>query len=141
MIVKVTKKKENLVGDTVEKKKCFVIFGLKKKVMPIRHEKEEYEKKQDEKVVMGVKDDEEEGKRLSEEIEEVHRLGKYEERKICPLKITIRSQAGAKEILAGSWTLGRKEVYKNVWLRCNLNEEERADTHATMGNSQRKKKK
>ncbi|MPC76213.1 hypothetical protein E2C01_070620 [Portunus trituberculatus] len=106
--------KENLVRDTVEKKKCVVIFGLKENVMPIRHEREEYEKKQAEKVVMEVKDDGEEGKRLSEEIEEVFRLRKYEEGKTRPLKIRIRSQEGAEEILASSWRLGRKEAYKNV---------------------------
>ncbi|MPC28259.1 hypothetical protein E2C01_021458 [Portunus trituberculatus] len=72
---------------------------------------------------MEKKDDEEESRRLSGEIEEVYRLGKYEG-KTCLLKIRIRSQAVAEEILAGSWRMGRKEVYKNVWLRRNLNEEE-----------------
>ncbi|MPC33609.1 hypothetical protein E2C01_026964 [Portunus trituberculatus] len=103
-----------------------------------RREKE-YEKKQDEKVVMEVKDDKKEGKRLSEEIEEVHRLGKYEVGKIRLLKITIRSQAGVEEILEGSWMLGRIEEYKNVWLRCDLNEEEEPILRLLWETAKRKK--
>ena len=36
---------ENLIRDTVEKEKSLFFFGLKDKVMPDRHEIEEYEKK------------------------------------------------------------------------------------------------
>ncbi|MPC84939.1 hypothetical protein E2C01_079693 [Portunus trituberculatus] len=64
-----------------------------------------------EKVVMEVKDDEGEGKRLSKEIEEVYRLGKDEEGNTRLLKIRIRSQASAEEILADSWRLERREAY------------------------------
>ncbi|MPC72407.1 hypothetical protein E2C01_066712 [Portunus trituberculatus] len=39
------------------------------KVKPIRHKREEYEKKQAEKVVIEGKDDEDEGKKLNEETE------------------------------------------------------------------------
>ncbi|MPC32819.1 hypothetical protein E2C01_026150 [Portunus trituberculatus] len=108
-VVNVIKEKENLVRDTVEKKKCIVIFGLKEKLMPMRHKRKEYEKNQAEKVVMEVKDDDEEPKRLSKEIEEVYRLGKHEEGKTRPLKIRIRLQTSAEQSLAGSWRLERKK--------------------------------
>ena len=42
-----------------------------------------------------------------------------------PLNIRLKSQAGAVEIVAGSRRLARKEAYKKVWPRCDLNEEER----------------
>ena len=39
MLVMIIKEKENLVCDTVEKEEYVVIFGLKEKVMPVRHER------------------------------------------------------------------------------------------------------
>ena len=41
------------------------------------------------------------------------------------MKIRLKLQASAEEILAGSWRLARKETFKKVWLRRDLNEEER----------------
>ena len=41
------------------------------------------------------------------------------------MKIRLKSQAFAEEILAGSWRLARKERFKKAWLRRDLNEEER----------------
>ena len=54
------------------------------------------------------------------------RLGKYVEGKSRPMKIRLRSQASAEEVMAGSWRLAGKDEYKRVWLRNDLNEEERA---------------
>ena len=81
-------------------------------------------KKLAESVVMAVQDEQDEGRKLSDQIEEVIRLGKYIEGKTRPMKIRLKSQASAEEILAGSWKLARKEILKNVWLKRDLNERE-----------------
>ena len=77
-VVKVIKE-EYLLRDTVEKKKFIIALGLKE-VLPIRHKREEHEKKLAVSVMMAVQD---EGERLSDEIEEVIRLGKYIDRLQC----------------------------------------------------------
>ena len=41
------------------------------------------------------------------------------------MRIRLKSQAFSDEILAGSWRLARKERFKKVQLRRDLNEEER----------------
>ena len=124
-VLKVIKEKPNVVRDSVEKKKCVVVFGLKEEVLPVRHIREKQERKTVEKVVETVCEDQDGGNKLSEEIEEIFRLGKYEENKHRPLKIRMRSQVAAEELIAKSWKLASKEDYRRVWIRRDLNEDER----------------
>ena len=53
-------------------------------------------------------------------------VGKFEEGKQRPMRIRLRSQVAAERVLAGSWRLASKEEYKKVWVRRDLNEDERA---------------
>ena len=71
---------------------------------------------QAESVVTAVQDEQDERRRLSDEIEEVIKLGKYIEGITCSIKIRFKLQASAEEILAGSWRLARKERFKKLWL-------------------------
>ena len=125
-VVKVIKEKSSLVRDTVEKKRSVVVFGLKEEKMPLRHEREVREKKVAEGVLVAVQDGNTEARALGDDIEEVVRLGKYEEGKQRPMRIRMRSQVVAEQVLAGSWRLAKREEYKKVWVRPDLNEEERA---------------
>ena len=76
-------------------------------------------------IVETVSEEQDGGNKLNEEIEEVFRLGKYEENKHRPLKIRMRSQVAAEELIARSWKLASKESFKKVWIRRDLNEDER----------------
>lgn len=49
-----------------------------------------------------------------EEIEEVHRIGEYNEGDQKPLKVRIRSQTAVENILAKSEKLARVREYKDV---------------------------
>ncbi|KAK3878776.1 hypothetical protein Pcinc_016587 [Petrolisthes cinctipes] len=69
---------------------------------------------------------EEENMDYEREIEEVYRLGKYEEGRDRPMKIKLKSHAAAMNILGRTWKLAQTEKYKKVWIREDLNEEERA---------------
>ncbi len=61
-----------------------------------------------------------------EEIEELCRLGKYEEGKVRPMRIKFKTQVAATRVLERTWRLALKEKYREVWIRKDLNEEERA---------------
>ena len=124
-VVRVIKEKQGLVRDTVEKKKCVVVFGIKDEKMPVRYDREKFEKKI---AVDIVKEVEDEGKKLEEEIEEVVRIGKYNEGGQRPMKIRFKSQSTAEEILGRSWRLANKDAYKNIWIKKDMTEEERAKT-------------
>ena len=121
-VVKIIKEKENLVRDTVEKKKCMVIYGLKEKKNDVRTERERELKESVKKVVAKVQD-EEQG--LEGEIEEVVRLGRYNEEKVRPIKVRMRSQAAVEEIMLRTGRLASTLEYERVWIKRDMNEEER----------------
>ena len=72
-IVKVIKQKESVLRDTVDKKKCVIIYGLKEEIEPIRAKREKEQRMMVDDVVRNVQG---EGNEWVNEIEEVHRLGK-----------------------------------------------------------------
>ena len=50
-VLKVIKERPNVVRDSVEKKKCVIIFGLKEEVLPIRNAREQHERKAVEEIM------------------------------------------------------------------------------------------
>ena len=66
----------------MNKKKCVVVYGIEERAQPIRHIREKEERKIVKDVITVVQEDEED---LKEEIEEVYRLGKYQEGRSRPI--------------------------------------------------------
>ena len=124
-VVKVIKEKEELVRHTVEKKKCVMVFGIREGKTPMRQEREKNEKNVAGKLVEVAIN---ETNDCQGEIEEVSRIGRYEEGKNRPMRIKFKSQTSAEEVLNGAWRLGKREDYKNIWIRRDMNEEERNKT-------------
>ena len=85
--VKVIKEKENIVRDTVDKKKCIIIFGVKEKVLPMRPTREKEGRKVVREVVKAVQEENSD----QDEETEVYRLGQYDDGKVRPMKIKFRS--------------------------------------------------
>ena len=139
-VVKIIKEKGDLVRNTVDKKKCIIVFGLKEEIMPIRQEREVKERKVAEGVLAAIQDNNTEAKEISEEIEEVIRLGKFEEGKQRPMRIKLKLQTTAEHALARSWRLATSEEYKKVWVRQDLNEEERAKLNELWNEAKEKKR-
>ncbi|MPC99531.1 hypothetical protein E2C01_094951 [Portunus trituberculatus] len=124
-VVKVIKEKDELVRNTVEKKRCVMVFGVKEDKTPMRQEREKKEKDVAGKLVAVASNEADE---YQGEIEEVSRIGRYEEGKARPMRIKFKSQALAEEVLTGSWRLGKREDYKDIWIRRDMNAEERNKT-------------
>ena len=114
------KQKESVVRDTVDKKKCIIIYGLKEETEPIRTKREKEQRMVVDDVVRHVQDESDE---WVNEIEEVHRLGKYKEGEARPLKVKFRAQSTAVEVISNAWKLDRVERYKKVWIKRDMNEE------------------
>ncbi len=62
---------------------------------------------------------------LDGEIEEIHRAGKYQEGQERPLKVRFRSQVSAEEVLAGAWKYARTHDFKNIWMKRDMDMDER----------------
>ena len=90
-IVKVIKQKESIVRDTIDKKKCFIIYGLKEETEPIRAKREKVQRMMVDDVVKNVQGEDND---WVNEIEEVHRLGKYKEG-AKPLKVKFRTSVNS----------------------------------------------
>ena len=121
-VTKVIKEKENLVRDTVDKKKCLVIYGLNEKKNMIRFAREKEEKELVKEIIRVVQD---EGQNLEAEIEEIHRIGKYIEGGKRPIKVKMTSQMKMEEILARTGKLAEHQEYKDIWIKREMNLEER----------------
>lgn len=121
-VIKVIKEKEDLVRDTVDKKKCLVFFGVQEKKNPVKFVREKEEKEVVKKLISVIQD-EEQG--LEKEIEEVYRLGKYSEGSKRPLKVKMRSQVGVEEILARTGKLAGNSEYSQIWIKRDMSQEER----------------
>ncbi|MPC42382.1 hypothetical protein E2C01_036003 [Portunus trituberculatus] len=102
-----------------------MVFGVKEDKTPMRQEREKEEKDVAGKLVAVASNEADE---YQGEIEEVSRIGRYEEGKSRPMRIKFKSQAPAEEVLNGSWRLGKQEDYKDIWIRRDMNAEERNKT-------------
>ncbi|KAK3894637.1 hypothetical protein Pcinc_001615 [Petrolisthes cinctipes] len=110
-VIQVLKSKENVVRDMVEKKKGVIVFGLKEKVSTTRKDRVKEDLKVARPIIGEVEDDNTES---GEEIEEVFRLGKYQEGKDRPMKIKFKTQVAATRVLEKTWKLAQTEKYKKV---------------------------
>ncbi len=127
----------------MDKKKCIVIYGLKEETEPVRYKRErERKKKVAEDIVRNIQ---REGENRISEIERIHILGKYIER---PLKVKFRAQTTAMEVISNTWKLDKTEQYSKVWIKRDMNEEERLKVNnlikkqrQKMRTEQRKRKK
>ena len=88
-VVKVIKKEEKLVRNTVEKYKQMVVFGLKEEKVVNRMAREEKEGNTLSKILKKVTS---EDKRVMQQVEEFHRIGKYEDDKVRPIRIKFATQ-------------------------------------------------
>ena len=122
-VVKVIQEKQNLVRDTVEKKKCLIIYGLKERKNNVKTEREKELKESVKKVMEAVNDGEQ---NLEGEIEEMFRLCRYREEGVRQIKVRMRSQAVVEDIMTKTGRLGSCAEFKKVWIKRVMNSEERA---------------
>ena len=112
-VINVIKQEKRLVRDTVEKVKCLVIFGIPEEKILNKMEREEKEKEKVKKVLVAASGDE---GITGIKVEDIFRIGKFEENKSRPVRIKFATQSMAEDILYGSWRLAGKEELKNVWI-------------------------
>ena len=106
----------------MDRKKCVVMYGIKEEKEPIREKREKEQKKIVEEVVRNIQGEDNDS---VNETEEVHRLGKYKEGGVRPLKVKFRAQITAMEVISYAWKLDKIDEYKNIWIKMDMNEEER----------------
>ena len=120
-VVSVIKEKEKLVRDTVDKVKCVVIFGITEEKIDNKIERETMEQGKVKEVLMQVVEE----NQTMTMVEEIHRIGKFEEGKNRPVKVKFATQARAEEVVNNAWKLAGKEKFKKVWINKDMDRDER----------------
>ena len=108
--------------DTVDRRKCLVIYGIEEKKNPNKYGREREERELAKKVIKQVQDD---TQSLEQEVEETHRIGRYNEGNTRSLKVRMRSKLAVEEITARADRLAQTEEYKDKWIKRDMNLEER----------------
>ena len=98
-VVKMLKQNETVVREIAERKKCVIFWGLKEDA---NRNWQERKKNEEEKVQNLLNRISGEGN-MSGEVEEIVRIGTYEEGKNRPLKMIMKSQVAAEALLRDSW--------------------------------------
>ena len=78
---------------------------------------------------------------LEQEVEEVHRIGRYSEGGMRPLKVRMRSQVAVEEIMARTGKLAENTEYKDIWIKRDMNLEEREKERALRKETKEKNEK
>lgn len=121
-VVRVIKEKENVVRDTIDKKKIIVIFGIEEEEIRDYEERKKSEVCKAGSLFSEIDDI---GRNWEEEVEEIHRVGRYEKGKSRPLKVKFKVKAVAEEVMSKTWKLGKSENLKKYGIRNELTREER----------------
>lgn len=121
-VIQVIKEKEKFVRTTMDRVKCVVLFGVEEEKVDNRLVRGEKEKHKIKQVLSTVVDDMDDTVR---QIEEYHRLGKYDEGKDRPIKIKFATQSCAEDVISKAWKLAQVEELKKVWISKDMDLEER----------------
>ena len=98
-MVQVIKEKHNLVRETVDKKKCVVVFGVIEKRNPVKFVRDREDMEIAKGVINKIQDKNQE---LEKDIEEVFRIGNYVEGRHRPIKIKLKSQTTVRRIIVST---------------------------------------
>ncbi len=108
--------------ETVQRKICVMVFEVKEKNVPMKIAREEEEAKKTKEIRVEIV---EEGEEIVEQIEKVYWIGKYNKNGTRLMKIRFMSQTAAEQVLQRTGILAKVEGMMGVWLKRDMNEEER----------------
>ncbi|XP_050703013.1 trichohyalin-like [Eriocheir sinensis] len=122
-VVKALKKNEELVREVADKKRSVIIFGMKEKNITYKPKRDKEELKSVKDLLKNLNDAERQS--IEEEVDEIYRMGPFIEGKTRPVKLKLKSQMAAEDILSRTTKLKKTEGCKDIYIKKNRNEEER----------------
>jgi len=120
-VKEVIRKNGKLIREAVDMNRSVVIIGKKEDDIQNKFQKDKVDLKNILEITNKVLEEEIKGK----DIEEFHRLGKYEPGKNRPLKVTFQSTNIMEEMLRKANKLHEEDEFKNVYIRRCLSREDR----------------
>ena len=108
-VVKIIQKKENIVRDTVERNKCVVMFGDIEQEQKNKHVRKQEVMDKAKEILHKINADE---RPLTDEIEEITRIGKYRNGEMGPMRSKFMSKNVVEEISGVTWRLNSMKNMK-----------------------------
>ena len=119
-VKEIIRKNPKLIRETVDMNKSVVIMGKKEEEINNRIIRDRTELGNIMQIINKISPD------ISErDIEEFHRIGKYENGKHRPIKVTFQSANMMEEVMINAKNLKDEEEMKNIWIRRCLSKEDR----------------
>ena len=119
-IKEIIRNNPKLIRETVDMNKSIIIKGKKEEEISNRIIRDKTELS----IIMNIMD--KVSKEITEkDIQEFHRIGKYESGKHRPIKVTFQSANTMEEVMSNTKNLKDEEEMKNIWIKRYLNKEDR----------------
>ena len=119
-VKEIIRRNPKLIRETVDMNKSIVIMGTKEKEMYNRITRDRIELGNIMNIMNKISQD-----ITEKDIEEFHRVGKYENGKHRPIKVTFQSANTMENVMMNAKNLKDEEEMENVWIRRCLNKEDR----------------
>lgn len=119
-VKEVIRKNPKLIRETIDMNKSIIIIGTQEKEMNNRIIRDKAELSNIMNIMNKISQD-----ITEKDIEEFHRVGKYELGKHRPMKVTFQSANIMEEVLRNAKNLKDEEEMKKIWIRRCLNKEDR----------------
>ena len=119
-VKEIIRKNPRLIRETADMNKTIMIIGKKEEENKNRIDRDKTELRNIMEIMKKISED-----ITDRDIEVYHRVGKYEEGKHRPIKVTFNSANTAEEVLWNAQNLKDDEEMKNIWIRRFLSKEDR----------------
>ena len=119
-VKEIIRRNPKLIRETVDMNKSIVIMGTKEKEMYNRITRDRIELGNIMNIMNKISQD-----ITEKDIEEFHRVGKYENGKHRPIKVTFQSANTMENVMMNAKNLKDEEEMENIWIRRCLNKEDR----------------
>ena len=119
-VKEVIRKNPKLIRETIDMNKSVIIIGTKEKEINNRIIRDRDELSNIMKIMNKISEE-----ITEKDIEEFHRVGKYESGKHRAMKVTFQSSNIMEEVMQNAKNLKDEEEMKKIWIRRCLNKEDR----------------
>ena len=119
-VKEIIRKNPKLIRETVDMNKSVVIMGKKENEIYNRITRDKNELSNTMNIINKISQD-----ITEKDIEEFHRIGRYESGKHRPIKVTFQSANTMEEVIRNAKNLKNEEEMKNIWISRCLSKEDR----------------
>ena len=110
-----------------EREKAIIIFGVEETEIMNKDERQKSEKQRLKHIIDEIRDEEVNGESWTQDVDTIHRVGKYGRGVDRPLRVIFKSKSSAENMLQHARKLNRTQRFKEVRIKKDLNRQKREE--------------